>query len=115
MAREVPRARPTHRDAGEVNAAAIAVKFADRTLERRHGLQFHVAVPLVTGPALRKNDDGFVSIAETPECRTEPDRHLAKVVVSPFAAAVQEENHRPVMQLRVMRRQPDAISILVVG
>ena len=111
MARHVPCARRAHGDAGEVDAPAIAVELANRNFERGHGLRFHLAVPLLSKTALRKDDDRFVTVGETLERRGKTDRQLPFVVVSPLIAAVKKKNHRPVMYLRVMRRQPDAVAI----
>src|SRR2546423_556589 len=115
MPREIPRARPAHRDAGDVDPPSIAVELADRLLERCKRLQLHVAVPLLTVAALREKDDRFVAIAETFERWSESDTQLAQIVVAALAAAVQKKNHRPASQSRVMRGQPHAIFVLMVA
>src|SRR6266568_2827167 len=91
------------------------MKFANGLLERGERLQLHVAVPLLPFAALRKNDDRFVTIAEAVQRRRKADAELTHIVVAALAASVKKKNDRPVMQLRVMLRQPDAIAIFVIA
>src|SRR5204863_8963853 len=58
MPRHVPHARPSHRDAGEIDAAAVAAELFDALLERGEGLLLLLAVPLLAEAALREDDDG---------------------------------------------------------
>ena len=111
----VPRAGAAHRDAGQIDAARIAVKLADRRLQLRHRHRLRLAVPLVSEIGLRKNDDRLVSLAVALQRRREADADLPHIVRAAFAAAVQIEHDRPVMQLRVVVRQPDAVLVGVIA
>src|SRR6185436_977380 len=104
-----PHARPAHRDAGEIDAAAIAVKLAEGLLEGRKGLLLLLAIPLLAETALREDDEGFVAVAVALERRSESEGKLAEVVVAALAAAVKEEDDGPAAQLREVRRQPDPV------
>src|SRR5207253_9256579 len=115
MARHVPRPRPAHGDAGQIDALRIAVKLLDRLVQRSKGLPLHLPVPLLAVAALRKDDHALVAAPETLQRRSETDADLSNVVIAAFAAAVQEQNDRPAAQLRVVRRKPDSISIGVIA
>src|SRR5713101_6202656 len=95
MARHVPRSRPAHGDAGQIDALRIAVKLLDRLVQRGKGLQLHLAVPLLAVAALRKDDHALVALPETLQRWSETYADLSEVVVAALAAAVQEQNNRP--------------------
>src|SRR5712692_3855907 len=91
------------------------MEFADRRVESSHRLRLHLPVPLLAGTGLGKHNDALVPLRETLEGGSQAGADLALVIIPSLAAAVQVEDHRPVVKLAVARREPDAVAVVLLA
>src|SRR5258708_21457602 len=89
------------------------MEFADGGVESSHRLRLQLPVPLLAGTGLGKHNDALVPLRETLEGGSQAGAYLALVIIPSLAAAVQVEDHRPVVTLAVARRERDAVAVVL--